>query len=182
MPQGWPLPLWPNDSPTGKLAEVSKLRLYLICGLPGAGKTTRARQIVQATSALPLYADEWVTALGLSLLDYDFRSKLQGCLLEHAGQLLRQGVSVVIEFGSWSCAEREAIRQVALREGAATELHFLNAPLDELVRRVRERGGPEAEVLATRMLLQQSGRFEQPAREEVARFDRYVAPDEVWRP
>ncbi|MEY2936249.1 MAG: hypothetical protein RL033_6998 [Pseudomonadota bacterium] len=152
-------------------------RLYLVCGLPGAGKTTRVRQLVQATGALPLYADEWVSALGFSLLDYDFRIKLQACLLQHARQLLRQGVSVVIEFGSWSRTEREGIRQVAQHEGATTELHFLNAPLDELVRRVRQRGGPEAEVLASRVLLQESGKFEPPAPEEIARFDRYVGPD-----
>jgi predicted kinase len=117
---------------------------------------------------------------GISLVDYDFRIKLQACLLEHAARLLQHGLSVVIEFGSWSRAEREIIRNVARQQGAASELHFLNAPLDELVRRVRQRGGPAAETLASRVLLQESGKFEQPTAEEIASFDRYVAPDEVW--
>jgi predicted kinase len=157
-------------------------RLYLVCGLPGAGKTTRARRIVAGVDAVYLAADEWVLGLGRSLVDYEFRVKLQDCLLLHAGELLRHGVSVVLEFGSWSQDERGAIRSTAVTAGAATELHFLNAPLDELLRRVRARGGPDAETLASQVLLGTSERFERPTREEIARFDRYVGPDDDWAP
>ena len=129
-----------------------------------------------------LCADEWVMALGMSLVDYEFRIKLQDCLLAHAGNVLRCGVNLVIEFGSWTREERVAIRQVAAREGATAELHFLNAPLDELVRRVRARGGPCAEILASKVLLQESARFEHPAPEEIALFDRYVGPNDNWAP
>jgi hypothetical protein len=72
--------------------------------------------------------------------------------------------------------------QVAVREGAMTELHFLDAPLDELVRRVRARGGPEAEALASEVLLGSSTRFERPAPDEIALFERYVSPDAPWQP
>jgi predicted kinase len=159
---------------------MSVLTLYLVCGLPGAGKTTRSQQIVDRLTAAHLCPDEWVTGLGLSLVDYEFRVKLQECLLAHAGKLLRCGLSVVIEFGSWSRAEREAIRQVATHEGATTELHFLDAPLEELVRRVRERGGPCADILASKVLLQQSTRFERPTPDEIAGFGRYFGPDDEW--
>ena len=99
-------------------------------------------------------------------------------MLQHARHVLRSGLSVVIEFGSWSRAERDAIRKVGVEEGAATELHFLDAPLDELVRRVRARGGPAAEELASKVLLQESHLFERPTPVETALFDRYVGPDE----
>ncbi|MFC7483436.1 AAA family ATPase [Luedemannella flava] len=114
-------------------------------------------------------------------MDYEFRFKLQDCMLVH-GEHLRAGASVVVEFGSWSRAERESIRQVAVREGATTELHFLDAPLDELVRRVRARGGPDAEALATDVLLGSADQFERPSPDEIALFDRYVAPDDPWHP
>jgi predicted kinase len=151
-----------------------------VCGLPGAGKTTRSLQIVDAVGGVHLCPDEWVVALGMSLVDFEFRVKLQGCLLEHAARLLRAGVGVIIEFGSWHRAEREAIRQVAVREGAAVELHFLNAPLGELVRRVRNRGGPYADVLASQVLMQESVRFEHPMPDEIALFDRYFGPEDEW--
>jgi predicted kinase len=161
---------------------VIKTTLYLVCGLPGAGKTTRARQIVEGGKAVHLSPDEWIVGLGLSLVDYEFRFRLQDCMLAHAAEILRCGASTVVEFGSWSREEREGIRQVAVREGARTELHFLDAPLDELVRRVRARGGPDAEALASQVLVGSSDRFERPAPDEIALFDRYVGPDDPWQP
>ncbi|WP_434048490.1 MULTISPECIES: AAA family ATPase [Sorangium] len=101
---------------------VSKPRLYLVCGLPGSGKTTRSMAIASATGAIRLCPDEWLVDVGVSLVDYPFRFLLQGRMLRHAEELLRAGVAVIIEFGSWSRAEREAIRQAAVRAGASTEL------------------------------------------------------------
>lgn len=123
-----------------------------------------------------------VLGLGMSLVDFEFRVKLQDCLLAHAGRLLRAKSSVVIEFGAWSAEEREVIRRVAVREGAAAELHFLQAPLDELVRRVRTRGGPYAEALASDVLLRDAAKFQEPLPEEVARLDRYFGPNDAWAP
>lgn len=157
-------------------------RLYLLCGLPGAGKTTRARRIVRETNAVHLSPDEWLAVLGVSLVDYDFRFKLQRAMLGHAGEVLRGGASVIVEFGSWDRAERESIRRVAVERGASTELHFLDAPLEELVERVRKRGGADAETLVNPVLLQYSSKFERPTPDEIALFDRYVAPDGDWSP
>jgi predicted kinase len=152
-------------------------RLYLVCGLPGAGKSTRCRQISQATLAVTLYADEWVLGLGQSLVDYGFRIKLQECLLTHACALLQAGVDVVLEFGSWTRAEREWIRRAAEEAGAEVELHFVDAPQGELERRVRARGGPEVESLV-QVLTQDWAKFERPLPDEARNFDRFVGPEE----
>ena len=166
-----------NEGPRATLHN--RPRLYLVCGLPGAGKTTRSGRIVETVRAIHLSPDAWVTRLGISLLDHAFRVKLQDCMLDHAARLLRCGLSVVIEFGSWHRAERERIRLVAVREGAATELHFLNAPIPELAERVRARGGPDAEALIS-VVLPTFARFEIPQPDETAQFDRYLGPDDEW--
>jgi predicted kinase len=161
---------------------VSSPTLFLLCGLPGSGKSTRAKQILASERAVYITPDNWIVALGVSLVDYEFRFALQDLMLAQAGEILRAGASVVIEFGSWSVEEREAIRDVAAQAGAATELNFLDAPLDELVRRVRERGGPNAEELITTVLLATADQFEKPESAEIARFDRFVGPAEEWQP
>ena len=153
-------------------------KLTVICGLPGAGKTTRAIAIARATGAVRLCPDEWLTAMGISLLDYPIRFGLQDKMIEHAEILLRAGVSVITEFGSWSRGEREAIRQIAVQTGAATELHFVDAPLPELARRVRERGGPHVKLLVEDVLLKFPERFERPASEEIALYDVYFGPED----
>jgi predicted kinase len=43
--------------------------LYLVCGLPGAGKTTFAKQLELETGALRLCPDEWMAVLGVDLFD-----------------------------------------------------------------------------------------------------------------
>jgi predicted kinase len=149
-------------------------RLYLVCGLPGAGKTTRAREIAAATRAVRLCPDEWLEALGISLVDYDFRFRLEPHMLRHGEELLSAGVGIIVEFGSWSRSEREAIRQIGVRMGIAVELHFMDAPLQELVRRVLERGGEHARFLADKVLLEYSSRFERPTADEIAAYDQYV--------
>lgn len=158
------------------LPALTAPRLFVICGLPGAGKTTRAQEISSSTGAIRLCADDWLEALGISLLDYETRFRLEPHLLRHAEELLRAGVSVSVEFGSWARSEREAIRQLAVRTGAFAELHFLDAPIEELVRRVRERGGAHASGLVEDVLFKYSGKFERPTTEEVASYDRYVGP------
>jgi predicted kinase len=155
-------------------------RLYLICGLPGAGKTTRSNAIAATTRAIRLCTDEWLEAVGISLVDYPPRFRLEPYLLKHAEQLLLAGVAVIVEFTSWSRAEREAIRSVAARNEVACELHFVDAPLDELERRVRTRGGPHATVLAEEVLLKLGHQFERPTDEETALYHRYVGPRDTY--
>ncbi|QNO38047.1 ATP-binding protein [Protaetiibacter sp. SSC-01] len=157
---------------------MNRPSLHLVFGLPGAGKSTRSRHIVETESAVRLDPDPWIVALGVSLVDYDFRFTLQHQLLAHAGDILRVGANVVVEFGTWSRVEREAVRRVAVDAGARTVLHFVDAPLDELVRRVRERGGPDAEALIADVLIGLSDRFERPDPDEIALYDRYVGPED----
>jgi predicted kinase len=45
--------------------ERLRPNLVLVCGLPGSGKTTIARQLEQETGAIRINIDEWVAALGV---------------------------------------------------------------------------------------------------------------------
>ena len=155
-------------------------RLYLVCGLPGAGKTTRSKAIAAATNAIRLCTDEWLDAVGISLVDYPPRFRLEPHLLKHAEQLLRAGVSVIVEFTSWLRRERETIRDVAARNSLACELHFVDAPLDELARRVRARERPHAQVLAEDVLLKLGHQFERPTDEEIEVYQRYIGPSDSY--
>jgi predicted kinase len=118
---------------------VSDSRLLLTCGLPGAGKTTIARQIAANRSALRLTQDEWLIALGSTPWDAPTREKVDHALWHLAQDVLRLGLSVVLDFGLWARIERDEMRSVARSLGVGVELHYLDVPTDELWRRIQAR-------------------------------------------
>ena len=118
---------------------VSDVRLLLTCGLPAAGKTTLARQLAADRSGLRLTQDEWLIALGSSPWDASTRRKVDRELWRLAQEILRLGLSVVLDFGLWARIERDEIRSVARGLGVGVELHYLDVPADELWRRIKAR-------------------------------------------
>jgi predicted kinase len=118
---------------------VSEARLILTCGLPGAGKTTLARQVAADRSALRLTQDEWLIALGSNPWDASTREKVDHELWRLAQEALRLGLSVVLDFGLWARSERDEMRSMARGLGVGVELHYLNVPTDELWRRIQAR-------------------------------------------
>lgn len=122
---------------------VSEARLLLTCGLPGAGKTALAKQLAADRRALRLTQDEWLIALGSSPWDARMREKLDHELWRLAQDVLRLGLSVVLDFGLWARSERDEMRSVArslgVGVGVGVELHYLDVPTDELWRRIQAR-------------------------------------------
>src|SRR5664280_717956 len=76
--------------------------LFVMVGLPAAGKTTRAKQIEEERRALRLTPDEWMIPLfGESEADGK-RDVLEGRLIWLALQVLENDIDVVLDFGLWS--------------------------------------------------------------------------------
>ena len=139
-------------------------RLFVTCGLPGAGKTTLARQLASEHAAVRFSPDEWM----LDLWDQPLRAHLEANMWEVAQQLLARGINVVIDYGSWSRAERDVLREGARAAGASVELRYLELPLDELVSRVDARN---REGITRAHLEEWQQVIEVPTPEELALFD-----------
>jgi predicted kinase len=91
--------------------------MLLMVGLPGAGKTTRAKELAAANRALRLTPDHWMIPLfGDSMADGK-RFVLEGRLISVALQALRLGTSVVLDYGLWGRDERSALRWLADQPG-----------------------------------------------------------------
>ncbi len=111
----------------------------LICGLPASGKSTLARQLAPQIPAIRLDKDGWVTQLGADVWDDEFRVRIERQLWALTQELLAQGQSVILEWGHWARVERDEKRLGARALGVAVELHYLDAPLGELLERADRR-------------------------------------------
>ena len=113
-------------------------------GLPAAGKTTRARELASAWSALRLTPDEWMIPLFGQQQPEGKRNVVEGRLIWVALSALQIGVNVVLDFGVWARVERSALRALAASVGAASELVYLHVDEEEQWQRVQARTLSEA--------------------------------------
>jgi predicted kinase len=153
---------------------MTKPRLILICGLPGSGKTTLAKQLALEVPAVRLCPDEWKHDLGIDYYDEQSRVRLEKRLWLLGQELLALGQSVILENGFWAREEREKLRLGARSLRVAVELHYLDAPVDELWRRLQIRnqeGKPGTAPIKREDLDRWSQQFEAPDAAELALFD-----------
>lgn len=89
--------------------------------------------------AVRMCPDDWRMASGIDLWDASARAKIEAFKLTVSRDALRAGQNVVIEWGVWTRAERDALRDAATSIGAPVELRCVGADIDELWRRIVER-------------------------------------------
>jgi predicted kinase len=89
--------------------------LFLICGLPGSGKTTLARQLEQERRALRLSPDEWIWSLGIDLYDEAKRAAVEALQWDVAARALSLGGDVILKTASGHGANAPIIASVRWR-------------------------------------------------------------------
>jgi predicted kinase len=119
--------------------RAPRATVYLIVGLPGAGKTTLAKELETREPALRLTTDEWQISLFGDRNPPDKRDLVEGRLIEVGMRAARLGVDVVLDFGFWTRDERSALRWIAGTVGARCQVVYLPIEPDEQRRRVAGR-------------------------------------------
>ncbi|GAA2748562.1 AAA family ATPase [Amnibacterium kyonggiense] len=152
------------------------MTVYLLVGLPGAGKTTRAKELEASGPALRLTPDEWQTAI----FDTDppdgwrspdraaHRARIEGKLLETGMRAARLGLDVVLDFGLWSRDERSALRWIAASHGLTSEVLHLPVTIAEQRERIAGRSAQPGQFAMTEAdFVAWQARFEAPQPEEL---------------
>ena len=116
----------------------SDTTLHMLCGKIAAGKSTLSARLAQAERTLAISEDRWIDQLYApelrTLADYFERcDRLRVTLAPHIVDLLRAGVSVVLDFHANTVGARQWMRALFEEAGASHRLHFLDVP-DEVCR------------------------------------------------
>jgi predicted kinase len=147
---------------------------YLLIGLTGSGKTTYARQL-EAGGVLRLSVDEEVFArngrYGIDYPDYEYPDRERPVVQDIQQRLIeaiRAEQDVVLDYGLWRRAEREAYKKIVEDAGGRWRLIYLKVDKAELLRRLGERNlRTDANALAVspQMLDEFYARFDEPSGE-----------------
>jgi uridine kinase len=86
----------------------SGARLIVVCGLPGSGKTTHAKQLQARLRAIRLCPDEWMDALSLDIWDDGRREKMESLQWQFGQQLLILGLTDYFRLAHHSLAINRA--------------------------------------------------------------------------
>ena len=103
--------------------------VHLIHGYLGAGKTTFAKKLAEDVKGVRFNPDEWMARLyGEDPPAEQFAERLErvfALLDDQWVRVVRCGVDVILDYGFWTRASRDAARQRAAAAGAACRLYSL---------------------------------------------------------
>ncbi|MBP9691462.1 ATP-binding protein [Candidatus Woesebacteria bacterium] len=119
-----------------------KSTLHLICGLPGSGKTTLAKKIEAEKGAIRMCPDEWIKSIWKESAETTgnaFRGNIEELQWIIGKQILKSGIDVIIEWGTWWKDERDRLKNEAKALGSDVKMYYLNADKEVLKARIKER-------------------------------------------
>ena len=153
------------------------MTIYLIVGLPGAGKTRRAKELEEGQPALRLTPDDWQMAIFAGDSPTQWRSpdraeqrdRIEGKLVEIGMRAAQLGIDVVFDFGLWGKDERSALRWIADSLGIRAEVVYLPVDYDQQRRRITDRydSGPGQFQMSDDELRQWQVTFQAPGEDEL---------------
>jgi predicted kinase len=105
--------------------------LYLLCGKIAAGKSTLARRIAERPSTLLITMDHWMSILfpteNRTIEDFSrLSARLRAAMGPHVVDILRQDISVVLDFPANTVNWRSWMRSLISEAQVGHELHFLD--------------------------------------------------------
>jgi predicted kinase len=113
--------------------------LFLMVGLPGAGKTMQAKSLAAEHAALRLTPDAWMIPLFGEPEAAGKRDVLEGRFIWLALEALRLGTNVVLDFEFWGRDERSSLRWLARSVGASCQVVYVPVDRAAQIERIEHR-------------------------------------------
>ena len=141
--------------------------LFIVCGLPGSGKTTLSRLVSKRYDALHISSDAVRKELFQKpAYSDDEKERVYDEVAERAGAALKEGRNVIIDSTCYRKAHRDRMRKLAHDAGTKSYTLLCTLPEEEIKRRLdrRKKGLSDANY---QVYLKVKGRFERMEEEHV---------------
>jgi predicted kinase len=130
---------------------MQQATLHFVAGRLAAGKTTLARELASDHQAILFSEDVWLSRLSDGISSFDdylrwyrrCRSVMGPLIID----ILRSGVSVVLDLAGNRIDERAWVLGLAKAGGSSHLLHFLSVAEEECLRRLHDRNERKPEGL-----------------------------------
>jgi len=124
--------------------SLNEPTLHLVCGKIAAGKSTLVTELGRLPNTVVVREDHWLTRLypgeQNSLADYARNSaRLRSAISQHLVDLLRSGLSIVLDFPANTLSSRAWMRTLFEGAGCAHQLHYLDVTDEVCKTRLRRR-------------------------------------------
>ncbi len=111
---------------------MSKGTLYIFCGKMASGKSTLAQQISEENTFILIGEDELLDMLYpgeiTDVSSYiQFTGRLKSAMRPLLVDLLRSGVSIVLDFPANTVKQRRWLKEIVVQADAHYEFHYLNS-------------------------------------------------------
>lgn len=140
--------------------------VYLLCGLPGSGKTTYAKELEKGGVVRLTLDEELFRAHGRQYSGHaEKQAEMKERLLQRLVEHVKIGQSVALDFGFWKKADRDRVKDFVRDAGAKSRLVYFKQPLDELKRRIRGQDLAVNHEMNDEMMDMFVAQFEEPENE-----------------
>lgn len=154
--------------------------LHLVCGKIASGKSTMAAKLASEPGRVLISQDQWLSRLYPEELRtisdmIKYSARLRHAMGGHVSDLLRSGLSVVLDFPANRVDWRRWMLDVAEEAGAPHILHYLEMPDDICRTRLRGRNadGKHEYVVSDSEFEIIAARFQPPGEEEGLNIQTY---------
>lgn len=151
-------------------------KAFLICGKICCGKSTYAERLRAENKAVLLSVDEIMLAVfGPYAGDKhdEYTEKIQNYFFQKSVEIIKSGMSVILDWGFWSRCKRLAAREFYTAQGIECEFYYIDISDEVWKERIARRnelvlkGENSAYLIDENLMEKFVGLFEPPAESEI---------------
>lgn len=143
--------------------------LYIVTGLPFAGKTTLTKKLVERFGFEVASVDEMLDKRNFVVkkMSYEDWGIVYTQAFNRLKKLLKQGKSVIFDGGSLKKSERNTLKSIAESLNVPCKLIYINASKEEIIkRRIKNLATKERDQLEDETMGKAFDMFEKPQKDE----------------